>query len=369
MKINLFYAFAVIVSLACPLAAQAGNYYQQGMDVGKKLNEAFSLRLKGKQRDNHDNAMFAQLVDQIYTNLSELASRSHRPAEYTEFSKGLNSALRAAHISKMLKSADSSVDQFTRNLIEFEYIGCLLISALAANGPEIRLNDNIKKYLDYIQSELRKGFFFPIFEAVVEKMKKETGLKIDANSCSLCDLQNILAFLPRVIFQLPAKATQLYKLGLNQGKKIDTVFSLLMKGSKASKKEQRVFNELVDDTFAECQAPRARYFNTDLAQNTRELAAGLKNGLNYAHFSKKLTSADQSLGHLARKLLKFEYLGCALAAELYAGMPEIKANVPVDQQNRMMDEFVYQELRKGVIYPIYEAIKSAAIIASAILNS
>ena len=105
-----------------------------------------------------------------------------------------------------------------------------------------------------------------------------------------------------------------------------------MKGSKASKKEQRVFNELVDDTFAECQAPRARYLITDLPQNTIELAAGLKKGLDYAQFSKKLASADPSLGHFARKLLKFEYLGCALAAELYAGVPKAKANIPVDPE-------------------------------------
>ena len=201
MKINSFYAFAVIVSLACPLAAQAGNYYQQGMDVGKKLNEAFSLRLKGKQRDKHDNARFAQLVDQIYTNLSDVAEPNLEKVSmhkvYTEFSKGLNNALRAAHISKMLKSADSSVDQFGRNLIEFEYVGCLLISALIANAPEY------KERMDYLHTELRKGFFFPIYEAVIEKMKTETGLKIDAYCCFLCDSLNMLDFLARVIFQLP----------------------------------------------------------------------------------------------------------------------------------------------------------------------
>ncbi len=143
MKINLFFAFAVIISLACPLIAQDDNYYEQGKNLGKKLIEAVALQLKGNKQTQDDNTAFEQLFEEVCTilrkldyNTQVLLSTPVVLKRHKELSKGINNALRSVNFSKMLKSADSSVDKFTRKLLEVRFSNCMAKTAMVAIMPD-----------------------------------------------------------------------------------------------------------------------------------------------------------------------------------------------------------------------------------------
>ena len=199
MKINSLYSFAVIISLACPLAAQNNNYYEQGKTLGKKLVEAFALQLKGNKQTQDDSTAFTRLTEEMCTIFFKLGEWSWDPAKpneyynpqvhlstqvvlkrHKELSKGINKALRSANFSKMLKSADSSVDKFARKLLEFEFSGCILLTALVASMPDCTANTpaQAKKLLDFFCNELGKGTLFRLFQ-VFQDLQKGKGEQME----------------------------------------------------------------------------------------------------------------------------------------------------------------------------------------------